>query len=173
MKRDIRELFNNEEEQEVKQLPNNHRAEFLTQLKKQSKPKRKPYGWLSVAAILLIALTIGFSVFNTDIDKDDPEPIIAQIEAVEAEYLANIETEWQSFIALTEDEKLVTRFRKKLDELDMDYKEISKQFKNDSNNILVIEALVDNLQTRLQILKDIQKHIKILNQKNEQHENTF
>ncbi|MUU77718.1 hypothetical protein [Winogradskyella endarachnes] len=172
MKRDIRYLFNDEDDN-LKQLPDNHRAEFMTQLKKQSKPKRKPFVWLSVAAILLIALTVGFNVFNTDIDTNKPEAIIAQVESIEAEYLANIETEWQNFIALTEDEKLVKRFRKKLDELDSDYQEISVQFKNDSNNILVIEALVDNLQTRLQILKDIQKHIKILNQNNEQHENTI
>lgn len=173
MKRDIRNLFKDDEEEHLKQLPDNHRAEFMTQLKKQSKPKRKPFVWLSVAAILLIALTVGFNVFNADIDTNKPEPIIAQVENIEAEYLANIETEWQNFIALTEDEKLVKRFRKKLDELDSDYQEISIQFQNDSNNILVIEALVDNLQTRLQILKDIQKHIKILNQNNEQYENTF
>tara|TARA_R110002049_G_scaffold116712_1_gene269442 strand:- start:2247 stop:2768 length:522 start_codon:yes stop_codon:yes gene_type:complete len=173
MKRDIRDLFKNDEVEDLKQLPENHRGEFLEKLKKPEESKRKTFVWLSIAAVLLIAFTIGFNVFNSDIKQDDNEPIIAQIETIEAEYLANIETEWQSFIALTEDEKLVKRFRKKLDELDADYKEISIEFKEDSNNIMVIEALVDNLQTRLKILKDIQKHIKILNQNNEQHENTI
>tara|TARA_R110000796_G_scaffold37260_4_gene93992 strand:+ start:1032 stop:1553 length:522 start_codon:yes stop_codon:yes gene_type:complete len=171
MKRDIRDLFKNDEVEDLKQLPENHRGEFLEKFKKPEESKRKTFVWLSIAAVLLIAFTIGFNVFNSDIKQDDNEPIIAQIETIEAEYLANIETEWQSFIALTEDEKLVKRFRKKLDELDADYKEISIEFKEDSNNIMVIESLVDNLQTRLKILKDIQKHIKILNQNNEQHEN--
>lgn len=173
MKRDIRELFKNQEEPNTKQLPENHRAEFLELLKKVSKPKQKWYAWLSVAAVLLIALTIGFDVFNSEPETKQIAPIVAQIEAVEAEYLKDIETEWQSFIALAEDEVLVERFRKKLKELDTDYKDISIQFKTDTNNILVIEALVDNLQTRLQILKDIQKHIKILNQKNGHNENTI
>ena len=97
--------------------------------------------------------------------------MIAQIEAVEAEYLANIEAEWKSFVAIAKDEVLVKRFRKKLDELDNDYQDISLQFKEDSDNILAVEALIDNLQNRLQILKDIQKHIKILNQNNEHNEN--
>ncbi|NRD20628.1 hypothetical protein HNV08_11260 [Winogradskyella eckloniae] len=172
MKRDIRHIFKDEED-DLKPIPKNHRAEFLTKLRKPKSQKQNPLVWLGVAAALVIALTIGFNVFNSDALENNTTPIVAQVENIEAEYLASIEAEWQSFIALTEDEKLVKRFRKKLDELDMDYQEISKQFKNDSNNILVIEALVDNLQTRLQILKDIQKHIKILNQNNEHHENTF
>lgn len=174
MKQDIRDLFKNEEDVDsLNQLPDHHRAEFLDKLKKTEKQKQKSFVWLSIAAVLLIAFTIGFNMFNSEIEAEDNSPIIAQIEMIEAQYLANIETEWQSFIALANDEILVQRFRKKLDELDADYKAISIEFKSDSNNIMVIEALVDNLQTRLQILKDIQKHIKILNQKDEQYENTI
>lgn len=173
MKRDIRNLFENEEVQNTKQLPEHHRVEFLARLKRQSKRKQKPYFRLSVAAVLLIALTIGFNVFKTESESEETAPILAQIETLEATYLADIETEWQNFIAIAEDEVLVERFRKKLKELDADYKDIAVQFKTDTNNILVIEALVDNLQTRLQILKDIQKHIKILNQKSEPYENTI
>lgn len=173
MKRDIRDLFKDDVETTIKKLPENHRKEFLERLEKQSKPKKTLYAWLSVAAVLLVALTIGFTVFNSESEIEKASPIIAQIETVEAEYLANIETEWQSFIAIADDEVLVERFRKKLKELDADYQAISVQFKEDSNNILVIEALVDNLQTRLQILKDIQKHIKILNQNNDHYESTI
>ncbi|WP_179335255.1 hypothetical protein [Winogradskyella costae] len=173
MKQDIRNLFN--EEDDLKTLPENHRSEFADKLKKQSKPKPSPYAWLSAAAILIIALTIGFNVMEMESkpDLNQVSPIIAQVEAVEAAYLKDIETEWQSFIAIADDSVLVERFRKKLKDLDEDYQAISVQFKEDSNNILVIEALVENLQTRLQILKDIQKHINILNQKNEQYENTI
>ncbi|WP_179319372.1 hypothetical protein [Winogradskyella helgolandensis] len=173
MKQDIRNLFN--EEDDLKTLPENHRIEFSERLKKQSQPKRSPYAWLSAAAILIIALTIGFNVMEMEAkpELNQVSPIIAQVEAVEAAYLKDIETEWQSFIAIADDAVLVERFRKKLKDLDSDYQAISLQFKEDSNNILVIEALVDNLQTRLQILKDIQKHINILNQKNEQNESTI
>ena len=173
MKQDIRTLFT--EEDDLKTLPKNHRSEFADKLKKQSKPKQNPYTWLSAAAILIVALTIGFNVMDMEA-KPDPNqvsPIIAQVEAVEAAYLKDIETEWQSFLTIADDAVLVERFRKKLKDLDTDYKAISVQFKDDANNILVIEALVENLQTRLQILKDIQKHIKILNQNNERNEKTI
>ncbi|WP_179350003.1 hypothetical protein [Winogradskyella pacifica] len=173
MKQDIRTLFT--EEDDLKALPKNHRSEFADKLKEQSKPKQNPYTWLSAAAILIVSLTIGFNVMDMEAkpELNQVSPIIAQVEAVEATYLKDIETEWQSFITIADDELLVARFKKKLDELNADYKEISLQFREDSNNIFIIEALVENLQTRLQILKDIQKHIKILNQKDEQYENTI
>jgi hypothetical protein len=171
MKRDIRDLFR--EEDDLKTLPDNHRTEFLEKLKKQPEKKATGFPWLKIAAVLLVALTVGFSVFYEKPEVVEVSPIIAQIESVEAKYLADIETEWQSFITLAEDDMLVERFRNKLDDLSTDYKEVSKEFKNNTNNILVIEALVENLQTRLQILKDIQAHIKILNQKYGQNENTI
>ena len=171
MKRDIRDLFKTEDE--LKTLPENHRAAFLGKLKKQSAPPSVSFVWAKIAAVILIAVMVGFGIIKNYSDKEDVSPMIAQIEAVEAEYLENIEVEWQSFIVLAKDEKLVERFRKKLVELDNNYQDISIQFKEDANNILVVEALVENLQTRLQILKDIQNHIKILNRKNEQNDTTI
>lgn len=173
MKRDIRDLFKSQEETNDIQLPENHRAEFLERLENQSKPNKKLSAWLSVAAVLLIALTIGFRINNPEPEEEKISPIVAQVEAIESEYLTDIENEWQNFIAIATDDALIERFRKKLKELDTGYQDISVQFKEDSNNILVIEALVENLQTRLQILKDIQKHIKILNQNNDYYENTI
>ncbi|WP_296382034.1 hypothetical protein [Winogradskyella sp.] len=170
MKRDIRNLF--KEEDDLKTLPKNHRTEFLEKLNKQSKQKSS-FPWLKIAAVLLIALTIGFSLFYDKPEEVKTSPIVAQIEAFEAEYLKDIETEWESFIAIADDEILVGRFKKKLEDLDVDYQEVSTQFKNESDNIITIEALVENLQTRLQILKDIQEHIKILNQKNEHYEKSI
>lgn len=171
MKRDIRNLFN--EEDDLKTLLETHRIEFLEKLQKQPKKKATSFYWLKIAAVLLIALTVGISVFYNKSIEVDTQPMLAQIEAVEAEYLKNIEKEWISFVAIAEDEVLIVRFKNKLNDLSKDYQEISSQFKNDTNNILVIESLVENLQTRLQILKDIQEHIKILNQNNEHNENTI
>lgn len=170
MKQDIRNLF--KEEDGLKTLPENHNAEFLEKLRTESK-KESSFSWLKIAAVLVIAISVGFGVFYNQPEEVKVSPMVAQIEAVEAEYLQNIEEEWKNFITIANDDVLVERFRIKLKELDSDYQAISIQFKNDTNNILVIEALVENLQTRLQILKDIQNHIKILNQKNEHHANTI
>lgn len=170
MKQDIRDLFN--EGEDLKTLPEKHRTEFFDKLKKQPKKKPNTFFWLSIAAVAIIAFTVGFNIFYNQ-PTEEVSPMLAQIEAVEAEYLEDIEQEWENFLAITDDEVLISRFRKRLSELDKDYQEVSAQFKNDSNNILVIESLIENLKTRLQILKDIQEHIKILNQNNEQYEKSI
>lgn len=176
MKRDIRELFKNEDEIGNHKLPQNHRNQFLDKLKSSVSNKSNnsnTSSYLKIAAVLVIALTVGFGVFNTKEVEEQPSPLIVQVEEIEMQYLENIHAEWISFIGLTDDENLVKRYEKRLTSLDNDYQEISENFKNDPNNILVVESLITNLQTRLQLLKDIQEHIKILNQKNEQNENTI
>ncbi|WP_353778162.1 hypothetical protein [Winogradskyella sp. 3972H.M.0a.05] len=172
MKRDIRPLLKNTS-LSTNKLPENHREEFIKKLGKEE--KRKPIPWLKIAASILLFLAIGYSI-NSIIkrDTDTTQPLIVQqIKAVEQEYLNNIDKEWQQFIMLTNDEKLISRYEQKLEDLDADYKKISAQFIKDSNNIFVIEELVNNLQTRLKLLKDIQHQIILINQQNEQHETSI
>ncbi len=176
MKQDIRDLFN-EEEVINNNLPKNHRIEFYDKLKasrEKNKPKLKLNYVFRVAAIVVLFIGLTFLILNkTDHDSNqvaNESVIETQINAIEKQYLTDINEEWENFIAIAEDETLVKRYRIKLDNLSSDYQEISKRFKTDNNNISVIEALVENLQTRLQLLKDIQEHIKLINQNNEQYE---
>ncbi|WP_422107765.1 hypothetical protein [Winogradskyella sp.] len=169
MKQDIRDLFKGNEE--LKSLPENHRVEFLDKLKKQSRGSTNAKFWLQIAASIILVATIGYGLYNSGLERQETSPIFAEVKAMEIEYLEDINTEWEKFVATTKDKALVERFRKKLGDLDRDYKTLSEQFKNGSENILILESLIENLQTRLQILKDIQEHLKILNQKNE-HEIT-
>jgi len=178
MEQDIRDLFKKEEQ--LKTLPKNHKADFLEKLKtsKQHTKSKSNYSLLyRIAAILVMGLIVGYGIFKTNFNNSslvEENALAQQIKTIETEYLANIDKEWQSFLILTKDEKLVKRFEKRLEDLDTDYKEISQQYKGATDDIFIIEILIENLQTRLQILKDIQKHIKILNQqKNEQYENTI
>jgi len=162
MKRDIRELFNIEEDIKHELSPN-HREDFLSKLNAKESPKSNKIFWLKIAAVVVIALTVGFFILEKP--NVEENPLIAQVAQVEKEYLANIETEWKNFKAIATDSVLVERYEKRLMDLDADYQEVSKAFKSDTNNILVVELLIVNLQTRLELLKDIQEHIKILNQK--------
>ena len=171
MKRDIRTLFNTETPEAPKAPPANHRQEFIKKLDAQQIHKSSQYYWPKIAATIMITLAVALTVYYTADEEKDVSPFIAEIEAVETQYLERIELEWENFVAVAQDSVLVARFRKKLDELDANYTAISTQFEEDSNNVLIVEALVNNLQTRLQILKDIQAHIEILNQNDEHYEN--
>lgn len=174
MEQDVRKLFENDDRVD-KKLPVSHREEFQDKLKTSKAKRQQKQGFRSVfkyAAAIIILVSIGYVSLNTL--TDDPlikeSALELQLKEVEKQYLENIEKEWQSFKALTNDEKLVERYEKELNELNADYQVISAQFKDDTNNITIIESLVENLQIRLQLLKDIQEHIKLLNQENGHYE---
>ena len=168
MKRDIRHLFRDDNIPYEVELPKGHREEFLNKLKTE-KPKSNNKLWLKIAVVFVVGLGLSYTIWNKS-KTENASPMVAQIAKVEQEYLQYIDTEWHNFLALTTDKNLVKRYEEKLADLDTDYQEISRVFQEDTNNIMAVELLIDNLQTRLQLLKDIQEHIHILNQKTEQNE---
>ncbi len=173
MKQDLRDLFKMEEEN-VKPLPDTHRTEFIQKLNATKSSKVDKTIFYKVAASLVLFLAIGYLMVNTLNVKDKHvSSLELQIEQVETQYLSNIEIEWERFLKLTKDEKLIQRYKQKLESLDKEYQDVSKSFKANTNNILIIESLVENLQTRLQLLKNIQAHIKLLNQKTNDYETTI
>ena len=170
MKRDIRTLFR--EDLKAKNLPKSHRDEFAAKLNNRPNKEKSSVLWLKIAGMLVLFFSIGFGFLFTS-KPEKSTSILAQIENIEAEYLEDIEAEWSSFIKIADDKRLVQRYKSKMNDLQLDYENISIQFKQEPNNIQVLEALIENLQTRLKLLKDIQAHIKLLNQKNLNDENTI
>lgn len=178
MKQDIRDLFKNSHI-ERKELPGEHREEFYQKLK-ASRPRRQSklnssYLW-KVAIIIILFVAFTLTIFKTSdrISNQVVEtPIEMQFDIIEKQYLAYIDREWDSFVSMADDERLVKRYKSKLENLSQDYLQLNQQLKGDPNNILLIEALVENLKSRLGLLKDIQNHIQIINQNNEQNENNF
>ena len=176
MKQDLRELFKDFPLKE-KELPINHRGEFISKLTKKSFRKDKKWNSVyitNIAASFLILCIVSFAFFyqKTKIQSKITNKMNfeTQIKEIEVDYLKNIEKEWNSFLALSKDQKLIERFEQKLEELNLDYQEISLKYKENPDNILIIEDLIGNLSTRLQILKDIQEHIIIINRANALHE---
>jgi CHASE3 domain sensor protein len=175
MEQDIRNLFKDEDETNNK-LPASHRDGFLEKLKASAKvPKQTNYAFIyKMAAALVLFVSIGFVVYQqankNNIEVVKTETIEAQLKNIEMQYLVSIDAEWKNFIALAKDKNLVKRYQQRLNGLDQNYQEMSVRFNDDNNNISLIEALVKNLQTRLQLLKDIQEHIKILNQETKHYE---
>ena len=156
-----------------KQLPQGHREEFLEKLQKKNsqKPKQKN-NWWKIAATLVVLVGLGFVLLQNRETDDFPEAdtIALELQQIETQYLQEIETEWENFLKIATDQKLIARYKEKLKQLDTDYKEISKSYQANKNNLLAVEDLIRNLQTRLTLLKEIQEHIKILNQKTNNNE---
>jgi hypothetical protein len=172
MKQDIRDLFKLEELSK-KKLPESHEEEFLEKLQKikRSKPKKKKADLLlKVAASIVLLISVGYFFQNSIEPETQKTALEIQVEEIKKEYLKNIEEEWSAFVKSTDDQNLIKRYEEKLLKLDTNYTEISKQLKTDFNNISALEDLIKNLQRRLKLLKDIQEHLKELNQKNKSYE---
>jgi len=172
MKQDLRELFK-ETDLSEKKLPMSHREEFIKKLsqKRHNNEKKLSSAYIAnIAASILILCMLSYFLFyqnsNNQNEFTNKTFLETQVEEIENTYLKNIEKEWKNFLIVANDKNLIQRFEQKLEELDSDYQEISIKYKKEPNNILIIEELIDNLSTRLQLLKDIQEHIHILNEAN-------
>ncbi|SNR14046.1 hypothetical protein [Tenacibaculum jejuense] len=168
MKRDIRELF--KEDEFEKELPENHRIEFLEKLKITSKKKKFPFKkMMGLVASVLVLVSVYLFLPDDKIEEKD-QRLLLHVQQIETEYLKNINTEWNNFLELTDDEKLIKKYDDKLKKLSESYKVILSRFNKNPNDINTLEGLISNLQKRLQALKDIQAHIKNLKEKKATHE---
>ena len=168
MKQDIRKLFKDEDIITTK-LPTNHRKEFIQKLEKSSKkPQHKKLKTLQIAVSILFLISISGYWFvnqNNLFKPKKPTAIELQVQQIEAKYLQEIHTEWSQFTNTVKDKKLIKKYKERLSNLSEKYKEIHDQFKENPNSISVLEALINNLQTRVQLLKDIQEQLQLLQQK--------
>ena len=173
MERDIRDLFKENKDINI-EMPPKHRTEFLQKLAHQNKKQKSfirnnIYKIVSTVAIIL-ACTVYYFISTFKVEKTSLQIQIAEIEK---EYLISIDNEWESFLAVAEDSVLVNKYKVKMLDSDKDYQKITNQLHKTPNNIYVLEALINNLQRRLELIKNIKEHIKELNQKNTSNETIY
>ncbi len=169
MEQDIRKLFETDEFP-TKKLPANHEDEFAQKLKLQAPKKRRSnLFFLKVAASVAIIFTLGYVLVNSMDKGTQPTELQKQVAEIEKNYLKQIDQEWEAFVKTTNDQDLVKYYKETLDDLKEDYDKISIQFSQEPNNIPILEELIKNLQRRLDLLKNIQEHIKV-NKKSKHYE---
>lgn len=173
MEHDIRDLFKENKDSKI-EIPKNHRTEFLEKLELQNRDRngfqrKNMFKIVASVAIILVCVVFYFNS-NNEVEKTSLQ---IQVAAIEKEYLTNIDKEWDSFIAVAEDSILVNKYKVKMLDFDKDYQKITNQLHKTPNNINVLEALINNLQRRLELIKNIKEHIKELNQKNTSNETIY
>ena len=172
MERNIRDLFKNDDESNL-EIPENHRAEFLEKLTKQNS-KNKGFSKRKIVSIVAsVVILVSFSIYFFQVNDAKKLPFQVQVAEIEKEYLSSIDKEWQKFIEVAKDSILVKKYEQKLNDFDTEYQKITKQLKQTPNNIYVLESLIENLQRRLELIKNIKEHIKELNQKQTSNETIY
>lgn len=193
MAQDLRKMFesNREEAAQRIKLKAGHEKRFMERLESDlpARKKRSPSIWLRIAASVAILLSIGVYLLNDKGNTDGPikttvvnkEPIEEKgngislgdlspdLKKVENYYVANINLALSKLEVSPENKVLVDSFMDQLSSLDVEYKNLNKELNTIGPNDQTINALIKNLQLRLQLLQKLKTKLNELKpSKNEQ-----
>ncbi len=185
MAQDIRELLKQDRSLPTERLRAGHEDRFMAMLEKEFPvEKKKPdFNWLKIAASVVVIFSISFTAM-----KWYPEGEQTRQEIVNAEektlpstvikkqsHLANISPEYEktenyfltsinfelSQIEVNENNKeLVDSFKVRLEKLNKEYERLNTELVEFGPNELSIEAMIENLQMRLELLKKLKDKLK-------------
>lgn len=173
MPKDIRKLLENYPEESVN-LSNNHSDKFRNKLMKElhnEQPKRQTWKWLSIAASIALLVTVGIQ-FLPDTKNDDPVvntekkitlgSISPELNTIETYYTNSINLELSELEITDDNKEILNSYLDKLKELTDEYKTLTQELTTKGVNDQTIDALISNLQLRLQLLKRLKKQLKDL-----------
>ena len=187
MPKDIRKILENYPEESVN-LSENHAHKFEAKLMKElhkEQPKRKGIYWLSVAASLALLVTLGIQFIdyenggnnggnsngNTIVQPKTNNQISLgtispELNTIETYYVNSINLELSQLELTDENKELIDSYLAKVGELTQEYKSLTQELNTKGVNDQTIDALITNLQLRLQLMKRLKKQLNILKEVN-------
>lgn len=197
MAQDIRELMKGQPSKEPS-LPSGHEARFEARLQAafgdektiNSGVKRPLIFWMKIAAIAIAFIAVSvfgyYSLSNTNgentlvendapVKKIDEENMVRladispDLKKVEDFYMASINVQLASLVITDDTKDLINAYMKQLDELTQEYNNLQLDLNEVGPTETTINALIDNLKMRLELLLKLkQKQKELKNQTNEQ-----
>ena len=173
MQKDIRDLLQDYKEQNI-ELSANHSSKFenlLQQKMHQQKPKKRNFKWLSVAASIILLLSLAITFYPTETIEDPKEnttkeislgSISPEFQTIETYYTNSINLEISQLELTEENKEIIDGYLLKIAELTKEYKSLTKELNTKGVNDSTIDALIRNLQLRLQLLQRLKKQLKQL-----------
>lgn len=187
MSKDIREMFKNSKlaENQV-EMPKGHEERFLKRLEAgQSKQTNNfnSWMWLKIAATVILFLAVGyFTVTKLDTDSNvnnnQEEQVVENsadntdlktlgdispdLKKVENYYLAAINSQLAEMKVNNENKDLIDGYLKRLAELNEEYVNLNKELTENGPNELTVNALIDNLKLRLNLLLRLREQLQSL-----------
>lgn len=166
-------------------LPN---AEAVVESPLQSKRKPSSFFWLRVAASVVVLLGLAIYFFSgngaieepktTIVDADNTQvqrngislgDLSPDLKKVESYYVTNINLELSDLEFTGENKAIVDSYMLRLSELDKEYNKLTVELNDIGPNDDTINALIQNLQLRLQLLQKLKSKLNQLkSSKNEQ-----
>jgi len=190
MAQDLRKLFEEQRKKETYQINKGHEDRFFNKLESELPEKitSNSYFWLKIAASIIIMVGIASYIYRNSFGETNPDTTIVNnedskekeanislgdlspdLEKIENYYVANINLELANLEISNENKGVVDGYMEQLEVLDAEYKRLNKELNEVGPNDQTIEALIQNLQLRLQLLKKLKAKLNQLKlSKNEQ-----
>lgn len=177
MQKDIKEMMKGYQSENI-ELSNNHQDKFKQLLMSelhQEKKKPNTIKWLSIAASIVLLVSLGVKFYPVDVIEDDPKTTTKEItlgnispefNTIETYYKNSISLELSQLELNDENKDIVDGYLLKIAELTKEYKSLTKELNTKGVNDDTIDALIRNLQLRLQLLKRLKKQLKQLKELN-------
>jgi len=186
MAQDIRKLFKEEPKVGNQKMPKGHEARFLEKLDKElPRQNSKPlFSFLNIAAsvVILIGLSFGaYKYFNQPVEITTPAEVVKtsplgeispQLKKVEDYYLANINLELSEMKVTSENKEMFDGYLSQLEELNNEYNVLSNELTTSGPTERTINALIDNLKFRLNLLYRLKEKLNELNNEPNELEET-
>ncbi len=175
MQKDIKKIIAADYKNTKEDLPTNHRSRFKIKLQKElHKKQQRKNIFLKIAAVflLLISFSILFTKLNVKEDVNQKKQTLGslspELQKIENYYNNAIKFELSKIKRTRENKQILEKYFTKLEQLTAQYKKESAQLNIDKINEVSINALIDNLQIRLQLLLQLKEQLQtIKNTKNE------
>ncbi len=169
---------------EKEQMPEGHELRFMDKLDKAlpEKPKSKFNFWqLAASVVILLGLSFGaYKYYNpTSIEEpnkqivttDKPNvkslgDISPDLKKVEDYYLANINLELSKMTFTPENKELFDGYIERLEELNKEYDRLSVELTESGPNESTVDALINNLKLRLNLMYRLKEKLNELNNQN-------
>lgn len=184
MTRDIRKLAKEIKKEEAS-LPINHEANFekllLAELH-QKQPKNGFVKWISVAASVVISVSVCSLLFLNSKEeipsKNMPTKEITlgtispEFNTIETYYVNSINLEISEIEIDNSNKELIDGYLFKIAELMNEYTLLTKELNTKGVNNATIDALIRNLQLRLQLLQQLKNQLSQIKNQNTQNYET-
>ncbi len=191
MAQDIRKLFELEPKMSGQKMPKGHEARFLDKLDSAfPEPKSKPlFSFLNIAASVVILIGLGFAatqfMSSDDVMTNESEQVSTegtaesplgklspQLKKVEDYYLANINLELSKMKVTPDNKELFDGYLDRLEELNREYGVLADELTQSGPTELTVNALIDNLKLRLNLLYRLKEKLNELNNETNKLEET-
>ncbi|SNZ00303.1 hypothetical protein [Flagellimonas pacifica] len=199
MGRDLRELFEKERESKAYPMKKGHEDRFLSKLevklpREEIEKKSNSFFWIRIAAAVVILFGTAVYFFfnrakediptNTQVaERDSPNEKIntvslgdlsPDLKKIESYYVTNINLELSELDFTGDNKVIVDSYMERLGELYKEYRRLTMELNEIGPNDDTINALIQNLQLRLQLLQKLRTKLNQLkSSKNEQKQSNI